>query len=46
MDMFVPGDAEASSIIAQAVAQVFSEREFDEVINRDETPFRVERVIT
>jgi dimethylamine/trimethylamine dehydrogenase len=39
------GDAEAPSTIAQAVyAGHLAAREFDEVINPDETPFRVERV--
>ncbi|MEW6405222.1 MAG: FAD-dependent oxidoreductase, partial [Chloroflexota bacterium] len=41
----VIGDAEAPNIIAQAVfSGHFAAREFDETINRDETPFRVERV--
>jgi dimethylamine/trimethylamine dehydrogenase len=39
------GDAEAPSTIAQAVyAGHLAAREFDEVINPDETPFKVERV--
>ena len=39
------GDAEAPNIIAQAVfSGHLAAREFDENINRDETPFRVERV--
>ncbi len=41
----VIGDAEAPNIIAQAVfSGHLAAREFDENINRDETPFRVERV--
>jgi dimethylamine/trimethylamine dehydrogenase len=41
----VIGDAEAPNIIAQAVfSGHLAAREFDESINRDETPFRVERV--
>jgi len=41
----VIGDAEAPSTIAQAVyAGHLAAREFDEVINPDETPFKVERV--
>jgi dimethylamine/trimethylamine dehydrogenase len=40
------GDAEAPNIIAQAVySGHLAAREFDEDINRDETPFRVERII-
>jgi len=36
------GDAEAPNIIAQAVfAGHLAAREFDEVINPDETPFKV-----
>jgi dimethylamine/trimethylamine dehydrogenase len=39
------GDAEAPNIIAQAVfAGHLAAREFDEDINPDETPFRVERI--
>ena len=39
------GDAEAPNIIAQAVfSGHLAAREFDENIDRDETPFRVERV--
>jgi dimethylamine/trimethylamine dehydrogenase len=39
------GDAEAPNIIAQAVfAGHLAAREFDEVINPDVTPFKVERV--
>jgi dimethylamine/trimethylamine dehydrogenase len=39
------GDAEAPSTIAQAVyAGHLAAREFDEIINPDETPFKVERV--
>jgi dimethylamine/trimethylamine dehydrogenase len=39
------GDAEAPNIIAQAVfSGHLAAREFEENINRDETPFRVERV--
>jgi len=41
----VIGDAEAPNIIAQAVfSGHLAAREFDGKINRDETPFRVERV--
>jgi dimethylamine/trimethylamine dehydrogenase len=41
----VIGDAEAPNIIAQAVfSGHLAAREFDESINPDETPFRVERV--
>jgi len=41
----VIGDAEAPNIIAQAVFSGHTAaREFDELIDRDETPFRVERV--
>jgi dimethylamine/trimethylamine dehydrogenase len=41
------GDAEAPNIIAQAVfSGHLAAREFDEIINPDETPFKVERVIT
>ncbi len=41
----VIGDAEAPNIIAQAVfSGHLTAREFDEIIDRDETPFRVERV--
>ncbi len=40
------GDAEAPNIIAQAVfSGHLAAREFDEQINPDETPFKVERVI-
>ena len=40
------GDAEAPNIIAQAVySGHLAAREFDEDINRDKTPFRVERII-
>jgi len=39
------GDAEAPNIIAQAVfSGHLAAREFDEIINPDETPFKVERV--
>jgi dimethylamine/trimethylamine dehydrogenase len=39
------GDAEAPNIIAQAVySGHLAAREFDQDINRDETPFRVERI--
>jgi dimethylamine/trimethylamine dehydrogenase len=39
------GDAEAPNIIAQAVfSGHLAAREFDEEIDRDRTPFRVERV--
>ncbi|MDO9301695.1 MAG: FAD-dependent oxidoreductase [Anaerolineales bacterium] len=42
----VIGDAEAPNIIAQAVfSGHLAAREFDEIINPDETPFKVERVI-
>jgi dimethylamine/trimethylamine dehydrogenase len=42
----VIGDAEAPNIIAQAVfSGHLAAREFDEQIDPDETPFRVERVI-
>lgn len=41
----VIGDAEAPNIIAQAVfSGHLAAREFEEDINRDETPFRVERL--
>jgi dimethylamine/trimethylamine dehydrogenase len=41
----VIGDAEAPNIIAQAVfSGHLAAREFDEDIDRDETPFRVERI--
>lgn len=41
----VIGDAEAPNIIAQAVfSGHLAAREFDETINPDETPFKVERV--
>jgi dimethylamine/trimethylamine dehydrogenase len=40
------GDAEAPNIIAQAVfSGHLAAREFDEKIDPDETPFKVERVI-
>jgi len=39
------GDAEAPNIIAQAVfSGHLAAREFDEIINPDETPFKVERI--
>ena len=42
----VIGDAEAPNIIAQAVySGHLAAREFDEEVNRDETPFRVEQII-
>jgi dimethylamine/trimethylamine dehydrogenase len=42
----VIGDAEAPNIIAQAVfSGHLAAREFDEVIDPDETPFKVERVV-